>query len=230
MIRGFKFRLSGRWAQFRRPETNNTPLTHDFITKPALLGLGGALLGWERLLMREQFSILSDDLLYSVQLNRPVKKESWAFTLRNAAKQEEKSPRPMEFLRDPDFTIVIGLKNERSATFFDGIAEAIQNSEARYTPTLGLQNCPAELFWIEQGEIAASDGPYRTSGFFLRNHRLLSLDRIQLGFDRIPSFQTSEWWNLPERRYEVAYSLTGESVEVDGPHYRFSGREGWCLI
>lgn len=229
-MQGFKFRVSGRWAQFRRPETNNTPLTHDFITKPALLGLGGALLGWERPIMREQFPILSDDLLYSVQLNQPLKKESWSFTLRNVAKPEERSPRPMEFLRDPDFTVVVGLKNERSAAFFEAMRSAIRNTEARFTPVLGLHNCPAELEWIEAGELTEASGPYQTPGFILRTHRLLRLDGIRLGFDRIPTYQTSEWWNLPERYQEVTYSLNGIAVEAEGDHYRLANREGWCLI
>jgi CRISPR-associated protein Cas5 subtype I-B len=40
--------IKGNWAHFRKAETNNNPLTHDFITKTALVGLIGAVLGKER--------------------------------------------------------------------------------------------------------------------------------------------------------------------------------------
>ncbi len=88
-MKGIQFKVSGNWAHFKKPETNNNPLTHDLITKTALIGLIGAVLGIERKEMREKFPLLSEDLLYSVSVGSKVKKVSWGFqaeqqlTLRN---------------------------------------------------------------------------------------------------------------------------------------------------
>ena len=61
-MQGALLHIQGNWAQFRKPETNNTPLTHDFLTKTALIGLIGAVLGIERDEMRPLFPILCEDI------------------------------------------------------------------------------------------------------------------------------------------------------------------------
>ena len=47
-MKGHQIIIKGNWAHFRKADTNNNPLTHDFITKTALIGLIGAVLGIER--------------------------------------------------------------------------------------------------------------------------------------------------------------------------------------
>src|SRR5437870_4797115 len=103
-------RIAGHWAHFKKPETNNNPLTHDFITKTALIGLIGAVLGIDREQMRPLFPVLSEDLRYGVALESPVWKQSWAFTLRRfdpdrtRLEPSQPAPRAFEFLREPRFT------------------------------------------------------------------------------------------------------------------------------
>ena len=78
--------VSANWGHFKKPETNNNPLTHDLITKTALIGLIGAVLGIERKEMKAKFPELSENLLYSVQLLNRVRKVSCGFTSRTAVK------------------------------------------------------------------------------------------------------------------------------------------------
>lgn len=231
-MQGAFLHIQGRWAQFRKPETNNTPLTHDFLTKTALIGLIGAVLGMERDEMRSLYPILCDDLLYGVQVRRLVNKVSWGFTLRNVHKQNdpgEKAPRQMEFLRNPDYTVALVLRDNRSEEIFARFVAAIQNSEARFTPVLGLHNCPAELAWIGLAEFEASQGTYQTQGFALRKHRMVDTKNLRVGFERIPTYQNSDWWNLPDRYCEVIYPSDGGSVSMEGEHFA-SERGEWCLI
>lgn len=235
-MRGITLQISGRWAQFRKPETNNTPLTHDFITKTAFIGLLGAVLGIERTEMRAVFPLLSEDLLYGVQINGVVKKESWAFTMRNVHAPNDptkKAPRQMEFLRDPSFTVALALRDERSADLFDRFASSIQKEESCYPPVLGLHNCPAELGRLEKGDFTARTGAYRSRGFVLRSHRSneeIDFREFRIGFERIPTHQTSDWWNRPEDYREVIYPSNGKEIAVTGDHYRFSTGDDWCLI
>src|SRR5215210_1026953 len=100
-MKGALISIEGNWGHFKKPETNNNPLTHDFITKTALIGMIGAVLGIERPEMREVFPQLSEDLCYGVQIRGAVKKESWSFKLRYAANLFEKRPVQMEFLKNP---------------------------------------------------------------------------------------------------------------------------------
>lgn len=234
----YQIGVRGNWGHFRRAETNNNALTHDFLTKTALIGLIGAVLGIERNKMRSLFPILSTQLKYGVRINKIVKKESWAFTLRNVFRQNNsdgKAPRPMEFLRDPDFTVMIAVMEDvepEIAEIATRFASAIRNSEAQYTPVLGLHNCPAELIWISEGITTSADGEYRTKGFCLRDHRPASTNGVpfRLGFERVPTFQTEDWVSPPEHYREVVYPSNGAEIAATGQHYRSDSGEAWCLI
>ena len=73
-MKGLQFKIDGDWAHFKKPETNNNPLSHNLIPKTALIGMIGAVLGIEREKMKSLFPQLSEDLLYGVELLKPVKK------------------------------------------------------------------------------------------------------------------------------------------------------------
>ena len=235
---GYQMNVHGNWGHFRRAETNNNPLTHDFLTKTALIGLIGAVVGIERGEMRSLFPRFSDQLRYGVQINGVVKKQAWSFTLRNVFKQNDsdgKAPRPMEFLRHPDFTVAFALNDGADVVVSDhlsGFVRAVQASEAKYTPVLGLHNCPAELRWIKEGEIVEESGQYITKGFFLRSHRMtMPVDTaFRLGFERIPTYQSDNWVNLQDRYQDVIYPSNDVAITVEGTHYRFASGEEWCLI
>ena len=246
-MQALQLRVSGRWAQFRKPETNNNPLTHDFITKTALIGLMGAVLGKERKSeMRALFPQLSEDLLYGVQVNGVVKKESWGFTLRGASSyfaiyerrnikdlRDSRAPKQMEFLRDPDFTVTLALNNERSAAVFDAFAQSIRDGEAYFTPVLGLHNCPAELEFIGEDEATGETGEYLTKGFVPRDQKLHwspELGALRIGYERVPAFQDNDWWNHPDRYREVVYPSNQTVLRATGEHFTLANGESWCLI
>lgn len=98
-MKGFQLIIEGNWGHFKKPETNNNPLSHDLITKTALIGMIGAVLGIGREDMKSKFPQLSDNLLYGVQLLNPVKKISWGFTSKTAINPTAPgSPKYFEFL------------------------------------------------------------------------------------------------------------------------------------
>jgi CRISPR-associated protein Cas5 subtype I-B len=234
-MQGIMIQVSGRWAQFRKPETNNTPLSHDFITKTATIGLIGAVLGIERKEMRELYPQLCEDIIYGVRVCGTIRKQSWAFTLRKAHKPndpKEKAPRYMEFIRDPDYIVALVLRNSRSSSFFERFAQAIQGGEAYYTPILGLHNCPAELKWLQEGAFEEADGNYISKAFCLRSHTFVGeIARSQrIGFEHLPTYQDANWWNPPDRYVEVIYPSADNELSMSGSHYVFSTGESWCLI
>jgi CRISPR-associated protein Cas5, N-terminal domain len=232
-MKGILFELSGNWAHFRKPETNNNPLTHDFITKTALLGLIGAVLGIERREMAELFPTLSEDFLYGVRINNAVKKESWAFTLRKVVDVLDKAPKQMEFLKNPVYTIALALKNENSIEIFKRFANAVERSEACFTPVLGLHNCPAELKFITEGEFERRDGEFVTKGF-VKESQLdagkLLMAKFRLGVEKVPTYQNNDFWNLPERYVRVIYPSENYEVFGKGEYYEFSDGSQWALI
>lgn len=233
-MRGFQFDVKGNWAHFRKPETNNNPLTHDFITKTALIGMIGAVLGVERNAMKNLFPQLSEDLLYGVCVKNAIKKESWAFTLRYVVDFFQKAPKQMEFLKKPENRVVLALQNERSAFYFDAFQTAIEKQEAKFTPVLGLHNCPAELSFISGGEFDVKSGDFVTKGFVTEKHQIKTEELIKsdflLGLDKMPTFQNEDFWNLPEKYVRVIYPSESKQVAANGDYFQFSDGSQWTLI
>jgi CRISPR-associated protein Cas5 subtype I-B len=236
-MKGVLLRICGPWAHFKRPETNNNPLSHDFITKTALIGIIGAVLGVHRRDMKSLFPQLSEDLKYGVKVLNAVKKESWAFTLRKAANMGEKAPKQMEFVKDLDNLVALGLVNERSSEIFDRFVAAICNSEAAFTPVLGLHNCPAELRLEKLGRFETQSGDFETYAF-LPNTYQLDMEKLvtlgfgfRIGFEKIPTFQDDDFWNLPERYVEVHYPSNGNSLPaLANTFQQFEDGSNWVLI
>lgn len=228
--------ISGNWGHFKKVDTNNNPLTHDFITKTALIGLIGAVTGIKRKEMKEYFPLLSEDLLYSVALNNHVKKESWGFTLRSVKVNVEKSPWQFEFLKQPDFEVVLALKDERSIDVFNTFKEYIKNDMACFNPTLGLANCPADISFISEGIVEAKTGSFTTRGFISKEHKIeIGEDfDFRIGFERVPAHQNNDFWNAPERYKDVAYCSGGSSFAVkNGEYFEFKTDENtsqWYMI
>ncbi len=220
--------IKGNWAHFRKAETNNNPLTHDFITKTALVGMIGAVLGKEREEMKSLFPQLCDDLLYGVRVNGEVRKQSWGFTLRSASNLYDKAPKQMEFLRYPDFTVLLALKGVQSGEIFDEYVWSVATGKACFQPVLGLHNCPADLHFVEDGEISnEQSGEFETKGFISSTHQPI-LPFPRLSFDRIPTYQDNDFWNLPERYLPVVFPCNGQSVRASGIFYQFNQSQ-WFL-
>lgn len=232
-MKGVQLMIEGNWAHFKKPETNNNPLTHDFITKTALIGVIGAVLGKERSEMRPLFPLLSEELLYGVQVVNAVKKESWGFTLRKAVNIFEKAPKQMEFLKSPKFLVSIGLKGNGAKGLFDDFVESLSGNSACFTPVLGLHNCPANLCLVSETEFSEKQtGSFKTKGFVSRKHSLNIQEtrEFRIGFERIPTFQNDDFWNLPDKYVDVVYPSANQEVAATGDYYEASNGECWWLI
>jgi CRISPR-associated Cas5-like protein len=235
--------VQGKWAHFKRPETNNNPLSHDLITKTALIGLIGAVLGKEREEMKLLFPQLSEDFLYGVQLLNPVKKISWGFTSRTAFKPwEAGSPKYFEFLKNPKFRIAIALRDQRSEISFLEFLKAVRNSEAIYTPVLGWHNCPASIEFYSESEFSELRKDKFEAYCFVGKppiHTLASIRTdFRVGFDSLPTYQKDFWnyktdkeGNLVSSYKEIIYPDANHSLSVEGEHYEYKhDNSKWWLI
>lgn len=241
-MRGYQIIAEGNWAHFKKPETNNNPLSHDLITKTALIGLMGAILGIERKAMKDKFPILSEDLLYGVQLMRPVKKLSWGFTSRTAISPTAAgSPKYFEFLKNPKFKIAIVLQNERSEEDFENFREAVRKEESIYTPVLGLHNCPANVSLESEGDFKEKErGIFKTQSFVSADEHVPKgfEGAFRIGFERLPTYQDTDFWNLPDKYRNVIYPDYPHILIVEGTYFEYHGEnisnesflEQWFLM
>ena len=236
-MKAYQIIIEGNWAHFKKPETNNNPLSHDLITKTALIGLIGAVLGIERKEMKSKFPQLSEDLLYGVQLLSPVKKVSWGFTSRTAIKPTKSgSPKYFEFLKNPKFKISLALKNTISESIFNSFLQSVKNEETIYPPVLGWHNCPANISFLSEGEFSElKTGEFETKGFVLAGeHKPTNITgEFRVGFDKLPTYQNDEFWNLPDKYRQIIYPDFPHSLQITGDYYEYitnSDIEKWWLM
>lgn len=232
-MKAIKFKIYGNWAHFKKSETNNNPLTHDFITKTALIGLIGSVLGYDRNVMKELFPQLCEDFLYGVQILNNVKKEPWGFTTRNVRNNLKKSRKYFEILKNPSNLIALSLLNKRSEEIFDLFKISLLNNISKYTPVLGLHNCPANLVFDSEGNFSdKKNGRFKAKCIISKNHKLFKLNELnfRIGFEKIPTYQNNDFWNLPEKFVEVIYCDNGNDIDVEGDYYEYNDLEKWWLI
>jgi len=239
-MKAILFTIKGNWGHFRRVETNNNPLTHDFITKTALIGLIGAVLGIDRKEMRSLFPVFSEDFLYGVVVKNEVVKESWEFIYQNSFGAIHNTTKiyRLELLKTPIFDVLLTLKDERSSAYFEDFENSLKSSQTKFTPVLGLHNCPAELHFLKSGRVEKKeDGSFSTFGFITKDHigKMEKVDvgeSFRVGFDKIPTYQNDDFWNLPDKYKEVIYNSSDEVFTTSGVHFEFDHEkyQQWVLI
>ena len=132
--------------------------------------------------------------------------------------------------------VSIALKNEQSETVFEDFKFAIKQNEAVFPPVLGWHNCPANLQWESEGEFSEiRNGTFETKGFVLAGeHTPKDISGgFRIGFDKMPTFQTEDFWNLPDKYKNVIYPDCPHSILVEGDYYEYQSSkeiEKWCLI
>jgi CRISPR-associated protein Cas5h len=229
-MNGITIEVRGNWGHFKKPETNNNPLTHDLITKTATIGMIGAVLGKDRPAMATLFPQLSEDLLYGVRLLAEVRKESWAFTLRRAVNLYEKAPKQMEFLKRPGYLVALAAQGQRSWQTLDDFAGYLSDSRACFTPVLGLHNCPADISLRSKGEFVPKAGLFSTGGFIVSPLKANVDAGFRVGVDRIPTYQSSDFYNPPERYRKVFYPAAGSEISAEGEYFEYTDGSKWVLI
>jgi CRISPR-associated Cas5-like protein len=235
-MKGFQLKIEGNWGHFKKPETNNNPLSHDLITKTALIGMIGAVLGIERRKMKPLFPQLSEDLLYGVQLLSPVKKVSWGFTSKTAVNPVAPgSPKYFEFLQNPSFKVSLALNDNRSGKIYNKFLSSVENQESIYQPILGWHNCPADLSFISKGEFSENSvSEFKTFGFIEpppKHQPNINGLKVRIGFEKLPTYQDDDFWNLPEKYRDVIYPDAPNALVAEGEHFTYSVDNGkWWLV
>lgn len=168
------FDIGSEYAHFRKFNTTSSPLTYSIPTRPAIVGLLGAILGIERELSSGKFRqgvipvselFAKENTAISVQLLHPVKKVNIAFNLLDTEKTassffniKQRTQIEFELLKDPLFRIFVNLKDE---SVFNELVNRVQQNSTHFTPYLGLSQFTATI----QYKALSGIEPLMTTGF-----------------------------------------------------------------
>jgi len=221
-----KFQLTGNYGHFKIPYTNNNPLTYSFITKPALIGLIGAVIGIERADFKRLFPILSVNLKYSLSINNDFRKESistYACNFNNYDRDRpNRIPRPMEYIKNPNWTVYITCVSDDIETneLFENFIYNIENEFFVWKPTLGIKQCDCDITNIEISDALKFTGKFETKTFITNLIDDYSDDIIYN--DNIPTHQDDNWFNDPKKNKSVFFSDNGKFIKSVGDYYKFN--------
>ncbi|KYC44491.1 MAG: CRISPR-associated protein [Candidatus Methanofastidiosum methylothiophilum] len=150
------FDIWGDYAHFKKRYATTSPLTHSIPSKPTVMGLIAAILGFNR---DEYQSIFKEyDSKIALQILNPIKKTRLSLNLINT-KSEYLISSPMmnyykqhtilnfEFIKDPKYRIYFFTKNNE---LYEQLKELLINHKTVYTPYLGLSELICNFSYVNE--------------------------------------------------------------------------------
>lgn len=160
------FDISSEYGHFRKFNTTTSPLTYSIPSRPAIIGMIGAISGIEREIgagkfhelvvpVAEVFSKENADV--AIQILNPIKKANIAFNLLDTEKTaasffniKQRTQIEFELLKNPSFRIFVSIKDEN---LFEQLVSKLQENKTHFTPYMGLSQFTAttNLVTVEVG-------------------------------------------------------------------------------
>lgn len=147
------FDIIGEYGHFRKFNTTTSPLTYPIPTRPALIGLLGAIMGIERETSPGVFksgAIPISELFHpekmsvAIQVLNPVKKTHMAFNLLNTKSSffniDNRTQIEFELLKEPAFRVFF---KHTDPVVFDDLKGRIGDRKYYFTPYLGIAQLAA---------------------------------------------------------------------------------------
>lgn len=227
------FDVSGEYGHFRKYNTTTSPLTYSILTRVALGGLLGAVLGMERekapgifpahiIPVQEVFA--KENASFAIQLLAPVKKVNIGFNLLDTGTSpqtffniEQRTQIEFELLKNPRFRVFVALEDE---ALFNELAEKLAKRKHHYTPYLGLSQFTATIDFVAVTPCQRVAG----TGAYVDIHTAVNLSRVTsenpVQFDREARYSTDTMPVAMTRNRivteyaEILIESTGKPVKV----------------
>lgn len=156
------FDVNADYAHFKKPYSPMSPVSYPFPPPTAVLGMLGAVLGYGKEEYHERLGW--EAVKIAVRLSGPVRTYRSGLNLLNTKDGTDSRFRPLagknthiqlpfEFLKNPSYRIYVG--NLPGAVHTE-LAEALLAGWTRFTPSLGVAQCIADLTWAGDFDAVAA--------------------------------------------------------------------------
>jgi hypothetical protein len=91
-------------------------------------------------------------------------------------------------------------------------------------------------FILLENSLTCKNGTFETKGFVIAGrHKPKDITgEYRIGFDKIPTFQNDDFWNIPEKYVNVIYPDYPHTINVEGDYYEYKAckteQKKWYLI
>ncbi len=171
--------LYGDYGHFKVPYTTTSPLTFPVPPKSALMGMIGAVFGYDK--TEYLHRLAQHEWRCAIQLLKPVKKmhisENLLHTknVRHFARMDPHkaphSPTRIEFLKDAAYRIFVHCSDQHE---LERLSHALETRTHVYTLSLGLSECLLNYQWRGMADGVEVTG----GGQWIPLHSILPLNRI----------------------------------------------------
>ncbi len=222
------FDVWGDYAHFKKRYATSSPLTHSIPSKPTILGLIAAILGFRRNEYQSKFK--EYDSKIALQILNPIKKTRISINQINT-KSEYLISYPMmnyftqhtllnfEFIKDPKYRIYFFTEDNN---LYEQLKELLICHKTVYTPYLGLSELICNFSYVNDysfNEIKSQEYHYIDSIVPIKKSKIGSLiKKIEPEEDKkyfiesIPSFINSD--RETEEYVEVIAEESGKLIKV----------------
>ena len=236
-MNSLEIEVFGDYAFFKKPETNNCPLSFPIMHKVSAIGLLGAICGIERQDMRNLYPTFCDEILFGIKPINCIVKEPHGFSSRKVVPENflEQCRKSMELLRSPKYRIILSFSELVKDIEYNGknvyslLIENLKNEKAIYPPNLGRNEFPASVSFIDEFSLIKKNGLFETKYITSFKNKIVEVsDENTIIAESLPTFQTNDWYN-PISRYEKFFiEMNGRSVKYEGEYYS-NEKEEICL-
>jgi CRISPR-associated protein Cas5h len=223
-MRTLAFDIGGEYGLFKKPYSPMSPVSYPLPPPPAVLGMLGALLGlgkddyhrhlaWDR--VQVAVAPRAPLRLFRAALNLLQTKDGTDGFFRPRAGQNTHTQVPCVFLREPRFRLLVAGLDSLLA---DELSETLRDGRSRYTVTLGLANCLADLTWVGEWEaeaLAAGDHAVDTAVPLIEGLRVHYEEGRRYHRLRLPAIMDAA--RVVRRYQEIVLAEDGQPIRVTAP-------------
>ncbi len=243
------FDISSEYGHFRKFNTTSSPLTYAIPTRPAIVGLLGAILGVEREIAPNIYrdGIIPVATLFdkkksdiAVQILHPVKKVNIGFNLLKTKEPasffniKNRTQIEFELLKEPKFRVFV---THQDKTLFNNLCERIKKVNHYFTPYLGLAQFTATIHFKDLTDCVLKEN----NTDYILVHTAVSLKYLDaenpIDFQKGNAFVVADTLPIAMQKdrvvteyAEVLVERKGQPLSVKVPHYYTTENYGNILF
>ncbi|MEF8848343.1 MAG: type I-B CRISPR-associated protein Cas5b [Candidatus Thermoplasmatota archaeon] len=231
--------VKGEYAHFKKIFTTTSPLTYGIPPRTAVMGLIGAILGYERDKYYEIFN--EDNFKIGLKLLNPVKKTRINLNLlktkdrtenlihynKNYPEKIERIQVPLEAVKKPDYRIYLWLKEKNIRKKLE---KKLRRHKSVYTPYLGLSEFIAQFEYIGTKQSAKKTSSEKKISTVIPGRYIPNIqieEKLRYERERIPGHMkiNSEGDRVPSDFIDVVYEKKGFPLTIKDVTYHQVGKE-----
>lgn len=224
------FNIKSDLGSFKRPSSNNNPSTFHIMTKSALIGIIGAVVGldWDFMKISGAYESLTEKLQYSIRLRAPFQIKYWSEYGYNHHNMVYEPTRPIytptKFERlinvEYDVYVLYDGNDTEVSELMQNFTENVKKNEFIFPPYMGMANFHSDLKFIGEYAPQQCNGKFKTATICTNLVMTESLPFEHIRTDDIPTRNISYLAYNRDSYKTIYFHDSCGFLEAEGNYYQ----------